>query len=169
MLCVIAKIDEESRIKLANLQLTAESFGIPPRKLYGHITLSTLVCEEEDAYIAFCKTTLRDVKAFSVLHEQVEVLSATSIIVASPKKRGDLENIQKTLTAGWENKINMWTKPDVWYPHTTLLYKPDADLNAICKAMTAIFHPFTAKIERIEFSNVTDNGYHIMDSISLPR
>lgn len=168
MLCAIAKIDEESRIKLESLQLTAEGFGIPPGNLYGHITLSTLVCNEEDAYIAFCKTMLRDVNAFSVLYEQVEVLSATSIIVASPRKRGDLENIQKILVAGWEDKINTWTKPDVWRPHTTLLYKPDADLNAICKAMTAIFYPFTAKIERIEFSKVTDNGYHIIDSIALP-
>lgn len=168
MLCVIAKIDDESTRKLADLQSAAKDFGLPPRILYGHITLSAFVGSEEAAYMAFCKTVLRDVGAFSVFYEQVEVLYETSIIVASPRKRGALENIQAKLTAGWEEKLDIWTKPDVWRPHTTLLYKPDAGLYAICERMTAVFHPFPAKIERIEFSKVTENGYRILDSIPLP-
>lgn len=168
MLCVIAKIDDESTRKLADLQSAAKDFGLPPRNLYGHITLSAFVGSEEAAYMAFCKTVLRDVGAFSVFYEQMEVLSETSIIVASPRKRGALARIQAKLAAGWEDEMDKWTKPDVWRPHTTLMYKPDADLHEICERMTAVFRPFTAQIERIEFSKVTENGYRILDSIPLP-
>ena len=35
MLCVIAKIDAASRMRLAGIQRIAEDFGIPVRELYG--------------------------------------------------------------------------------------------------------------------------------------
>ena len=80
ILCVIAKIDAASRMRLAGIQRIAEDFGIPVRELYGHITLATYLGEEEEAFVASCKASLPCRKAFPVRYDQIEVLDATSIM-----------------------------------------------------------------------------------------
>lgn len=101
MLCVIAKIDSASRKRLAGIQRIAENFGIPVRELYGHITLATYLGEEEEAFIASCKASLPCRKAFPVRYDQIEVLDATSIIVASPRKEGNLAAIHGEIERRW--------------------------------------------------------------------
>lgn len=167
MLCVIAKIDAASRMRLAGIQRIAEDFGIPVRELYGHITLATYLGEEEEAFVASCKASLLCRKAFPVRYDQIEVLDATSIIVASPRKEGDLAAIHGEIERRWGAHFNHWTQGEAWYPHTTLLYKPQTDLSAIAAAMEQTFAPFDAWVERIEFSRVHEDGYEILDAIDL--
>lgn len=163
MLCVIAKIDDDSRMRLERLKRLCVEFDMLSGDLYGHITLATYIGERERDYIAHCKTKLNRQSAFNVNYTQIEALTETSIIVASPEKRGELNKIQQSLTRGVENQLDEWTQPDIWKPHTTLMYSPIADLCAIASKLRAMFEPFTARVARIEFSKVTRFGYDIID------
>lgn len=167
MLCAIAKIDTESRKQLLALQQVTERFGITVKELYGHITLATYTGEDDSAFILSCKEILSAYTQFSVYYEKVEVLSATSIIVASPQKENALLDIHNDIAAQWGIYLDNWTSNDHWQPHTTLIYNPQIDLQVIAEAMRKEFIPIIAHVTRIEFSQVTENGYEIVDSIDL--
>lgn len=168
MLCVIAKIDENARKKLAKIQELAELFGRTAKPLYGHITLVTYLCGNEKSLISECRNILRGQKAFPVYYDEIRVLAATSILVASPKKAGALKAVQSSLAANHTECLDEWTRESIWYPHTTLVYDPSSDLTALAKAMQAEFRPITASVSRIEFSRVTESGYEIVDRLILP-
>lgn len=167
MLCVIAKIDSASRERLAGIQHIAEEFGIPVREPYGHITLATYIGDEEEAFVASCRACLPCRKAFPVRYDQIEVLDASSIIVASARKEADLAAIHGEIERRWAPRLNHWTQGEAWYPHTTLLYRPQTDLYAIAAVMRQAFAPFDAWVERIEFSRVHEGVYKILDGIDL--
>ena len=167
MLCVIAKIDNESRNHLRSIQQVADSLGVPPRVLYGHITLATFVSGDEDEIICSCKEMLCDHSVFSIQYEKVEALPATSIVVVSPKIEGVLWNLHKKLVRGRYDQLDIWSRDDTWKPHTTLVHKPPVDLNLVAEEMCSIFEPFSARVERIEFSKVTASGYEIIDAVDL--
>lgn len=167
MLCVIAKIDSEARERLLELQQLTESFGVSPRSLYGHITLANYVGDDEERFILSCKALLSDFRKFSVRYDKIEVLTATSIIVASPLKENNITDIQKEIVRNWGKYLDDWTQENVWKPHTTLLYKPQVNLQDIAEVMQEKFKPFNAQINRIEFSRVKENGYEIIDFIEL--
>ena len=167
MLCAIAKIDNESRNRLRNIQKVADSLGIPPRILYGHITLATFVSGNEDEIIRSCKAILRGRSVFSFQYEKVEVLSATSIVVISPKMEGVLLDLHKELVRGRNDELDVWSRDGKWKPHTTLVHNPPVDLNLVGAEMSSVFEPFSACVDRIEFSKVTESGYEIIDAIDL--
>ena len=167
MLCAIARIDTQSREKLSALQQAAERFGITVHKIYGHITLATYMGEDDRAFIASCKEILSACTPFSVYYEKVEVLSATSIIVASPRKENALLDMHHAIAAQWGHSLDHWTNNDHWQPHTTLVYDPQIDLQVLAEAMQKEFIPFFAHVTRIEFSQVTAHGYEIVDSVDL--
>ena len=167
MLCAIAKIDPVSKERLSKVQQTAEKFGIPVRDLYGHITLVTYVGNAEEAFIVSCKDMLHGYKSFCVRYDKVEVLPATQIIVASPIKKNEIATIHSEIVKAWAEELDQWSRETIWHPHTTLVYHPKADLNVIANAMQEKFSPFDARIEKIEFSRVTEDGYKIVDSIAL--
>lgn len=167
MLCAIARIDRESKAKLLALQQAAERFGIAVSALYGHITLAAYTGEEESSFIKSCKTILSAYTPFSVLYEKVEVLPATSIIVASPRNKNALFDIHHDIAAQWGPYLDRWTRNELWQPHTTLICDPQLDLQGIAEAMRKEFVPFWAQVKSIEFSQVTENGYIILDRIDL--
>ena len=167
MLCAIARIDTQSREKLSALQQAAERFGITVHKIYGHITLATYMGEDDRAFIASCKEILSACTPFSVYYEKVEVLSATSIIVASLRKENALLDMHHAIAAQWGHSLDHWTNNDHWQPHTTLVYDPQIDLQVLAEAMQKEFIPFFAHVTRIEFSQVTAHGYEIVDSVDL--
>lgn len=166
MLCVIAKLDNAATEKLEALRkrALAESEQIKP--LYGHITVATYTGDNEALFIQSCKGLLLDISAFDIMYKKVEVLKETSIIVATPEKSDKLRSIHQRIAQRYDD-LDVWTKGDSWYPHTTLYYGPQADLDSICQNLAGCFSPFTAKICKIEFSRVVTNGYEIIDSIDL--
>ena len=167
MLCVIAIIDKNSRDQLLKVQSIGEKFGIPPRHLHGHITLATYLGSEEDAFISSCKETLSKYRTCTVRYEKIQILSATSIIVATPSRDSTLTDMQKGISDHWHEEMDHWTRADVWEPHTTLVHKPGFDLEPAAKAMQKIFKPFSAMIDRVEFSRVCENGYEILETVPL--
>lgn len=167
MLCVIAKLDPGAAEKLRQLQAAAAPFGLRPAPVYGHITLATYLPDGDTEFIAGCKALLNGTVPFSVRFDRVEVLPATSIIVAAPRKDGVLLSLHDAIAARYAPFLDQWTCNDRWYPHTTLLYDPQADLPRICRSMQALFSPFEAAIRSIEFSRVTETGYAIADRITL--
>lgn len=167
MLCVIAKIDRESRECLLALQRLAERSGVPVSDLYGHITLAAYTGEEEGDFIDSCREILASCAPFSVYYEKIEVLRATSIIAASPRIESALSDIHRDIAAQWGPSLDKWTGTDLWQPHTTLVYNPQIDLEALAETMKKEFSPFSARVARIEFSQVTENGYKIVDFADL--
>ena len=167
MLCVIAKLDPGAVEKLRQLQTAAVPFGARPTPVYGHITLAAYVPGGDTEFLAGCKALLQDTAPFSVRYDRVEVLPATSIIVAAPQKRGVLLSLHSMIAARYAPSLDQWTCDDRWYPHTTLLYDPQADLPRICRSMQERFSPFEAAVRYIEFSRVTETGYEIADRITL--
>lgn len=167
MLCVIAKLDPGAVEKLRRLQAAAAPFGARPTPVYGHITLATCLSDDDTGFLEGCKALLQGTAPFSVRFDRVEVLPATSIIVAAPQKGGVLLSLHDTITAQYAPSLNQWTCDDRWYPHTTLLYDPQADLPRICQSMQELFSPFEAAVRYIEFSRVTETGYEIADRITL--
>ena len=65
--------------------------------------------------------------------------------------------------------MDRWTCGNEWYPHTTLIYDPNTDLNALCRNMQQQFSPFEVSITQIEFSRVEETGYTILESIDLKQ
>ena len=167
MLCVIAKLDSHATERLRTLQKAAVSYGAGPSALYGHITIATYIPEDDMKFVAGCKELLQGIGSFSVLYDRVEVLSESSIIVATPKKKGDLLSLHNRIAAQYGAFLDQWTCDDTWYPHTTLLYDPHADLARVCRAMQETFSPFEAVVKSVEFSRVTETGYEIVDKVTL--
>lgn len=167
MLCVIAKLSRSATEELRSLQSVAASFGIHPSPVYGHVTIAAYTPDDDMDFIAGCKELIQDVHPFSVFFDKIEVLSQTSIIVATPRKDGVLMSLHDRLAARYGPFLDQWTCGDSWYPHTTLLYHPQADLAGTCRSMQEIFSPFEATVDGIEFSKVTEAGYRITDRIAL--
>ncbi len=168
MLCVIARIDPGARERLTALRRKAEAFGGEVRELYGHITLATYIGDEEQRFVSSCQERLFGFSAFTVRYGRIEVLPATAILVAALEKEGELLSIHREVTKKWSKDLDRWTSDELWKPHTTLLHHPQGDLEAAAAVLREIFTPFTARVERIEFSRVEEEGYTIVDHLDLP-
>ena len=101
MLCVIAKIDPKSKARFLKLQEKIEKLGISVKALHGHITLVSYIGEDEAAFIASCKEILSSCKVFPVCYDKIEVLASSCIVVASPRKEGVLEAVQRKIAEKW--------------------------------------------------------------------
>ena len=167
MLCVIAKLDDQATDKLIEIQKTVFPAGEVRKKLYGHITLATYLGEDEQRFVRSCKSFLKDLSAFDIVYEKIEVLEESSIIVAAPAKSEPLIFMHHRIAERYGEALDAWTKGDRWYPHTTLVFGPQLDLHGICHRMRDSFSPFAARIGRIEFSRVLANAYEIVDSLDL--
>ena len=86
MLCVIAKLSRSATEELRLLQRVATSFGMHPSPVYGHVTIAAYTSDDDAEFIAGCKELLQGIGSFSVFFDKIEVLSETSIIVATPRK-----------------------------------------------------------------------------------
>lgn len=168
MLCVIAKIDEHAKVKLSEIAALVNEFGIEPKRIHGHFTLVTYIGDDEAGFIEKCKDVLTYVRSFSVLYEQIKVLPASSIVVASPKITPQLISLHHMLSAVEPSGLNEWTSDKCWEAHTTLVYQPQTDLYAIANRMRQNFAPFQASVSCIEFSQVLDDGYSILETYPLP-
>lgn len=167
MLCAIAKIDSAARERLAALAKLTNGYGILPRNVYGHVTLATYIGNDKDQFISSCKEILSGFGKFCICYDKLEVLASTSIIVAVPRTEKTMDAIQKGISRRWAADLNEWTQADVWQAHTTLVYSDQADLYTIAKAMQEKFEPFTAQVDRIEFSRVYEGGYETIDFFEL--
>lgn len=87
--------------------------------------------------------------------------------MATPQKSDVLLSVHNKIAVKYGAFFDQWTCGDNWYPHTTLLYNPQADLPCICRAMQEAFSPFQAVVKSIEFSRVTETGYEIVDRIEF--
>ena len=167
MLCAIAKLDSLTTLRLRELQKEAARFGLEPKPVYGHITLACYLGDDAAPFISACEELLSGIRPFEVRYREIEVLDATSIIVASPEEGGVLSEIHERIAERFPDELDEWTRPGAWKPHTTLVYKPDADLDATAGAMRGVFSPFSARIGTVEFSLVSGSGYEIINRFRL--
>ena len=167
MLCVIAKLSPDANDKLSMLRQEAMPQVHFSSPLHAHITLATYLPEETDTFITACREMLLGVRSLSVRYEKLEVLPETSIIVAVPTLPGTLRFLHDRIDRDFGESLDSWTHGENWYPHTTLVYNPAVDLDAICKEMQKHFVPFDTSIEQIEFSRVEENGYNIVETVRL--
>ena len=121
MLCVIAKLNEEATEKLMSIRTAALS-DAALKPLHGHITIAAYTGDRQAQFVRFCKSLLEGTSAFAVWYEKIEVLDASSILVASPENSGALEVLHRRIAEAYNDSLNPWTQADRWYPHTTLLY-----------------------------------------------
>lgn len=154
MLCVIAKIDPKSKARFLKLQGKIEKLGISVKALHGHITLVSYIGEDEAAFIASCKEILSSCKVFPVCYDKIEVLASSCIVVASPRKEGVLEAVQRKIAEKWAKDL-----PDYM----------QADLRKIAQHLEENFEPFCGEVQTIEFSRVEKVGYTIVDTVELPN
>lgn len=154
MLCVIAKIDPKSKARFLKLQGKIEKLGISVKALHGHITLVSYIGEDEAAFIASCKEILSSCKVFPVCYDKIEVLASSCIVVASPRKEGVLEAVQRKIAEKWAKDL-----PDYM----------QADLGKIARHLEENFEPFCGEVQTIEFSRVEKVGYTIVDTVELPN
>ena len=151
MLYVIAKLDNTARARLSWIQSFAASFGIVPKPIYGHIVLAA-ISGSNASTISACKDALKAEKPFTVDFEKVEVLPDKGEVVALAAAGGALLTLREKLSA-------VAPVSEQWVPCTTLLHDNMANLNWIRMAMSEMFQPFTATVDRIEFvkrSNLVD-------------
>ena len=168
MLCAIAIIDVSATERLRELRRIAERFGAPPRNTHGHITLATYIGDDEDGFVASCKTLLSGYKRFSVHYDEVTIFDASAVIVAVPRREDPLAAMHKDIAKIWAADLNQWTQEDMWNPHTSLFYSRQHDLPAILKAMREEFTPFTAEVDRIEFTHINeDDSCEQVDFLAL--
>ena len=168
MLCVIATVVPEANRKLEQLRenaLPGVQFAPP---LHAHITLATWLPEDADAFMDACTEMSRDIPSLTIRYEKVEVLAETSIIVATPSVPAALVSLHNRIVDHFVASLDQWTRGSAWYPHSTLLYSPSLDLDAVCAEMQKYFVPFEARIDAIEFSRVEEKGYTVLNRIPLP-
>ena len=168
MLCVIAKLDDASTEKLAAIREAAFSDGEALRPLHGHITVATYVGTDEDVFLRSCRKLLAETRPFAVTYTDIEVLGETAVLAAVPERSGPLDRLHRKIAERYPDALDPWTAGERWYPHTTLYYGPGSDLAGLCRKMRDVFRPFTATISRIEFSRVLEDGYRIVDFVTLP-
>lgn len=111
MLCVIAKLNEEATKKLTSIQRSALAAALL-KPLYGHITIAIYTGDQEAQFIQFCKSRIDRATSFAVQYKKLEVLEASSIIVASPEKSGTLEAIHQRIAEEYNHSLNLWTQAD---------------------------------------------------------
>lgn len=167
MLCVIAKLDKSATERLSSLKKAFVPAEFAARPLYGHITIANYIGSDEAGFIRYCKAMLEGAVAFQVEYKKLEVLKKSAIIVASPEKAGTLAALHREIAEKFAPSLNDWTQPELWQPHTTLLYSPALDLDAICANMKKAFAPFSARVCAIEFSRVLDTDYEIVERVEL--
>ena len=156
MLCVIALLDPASMERLSRLRRLTAAFGVPPRAVHGHITLASYTGGDEAGFISSCQAILSRRRKFSVHYGDIRIFDSTSVIVAIPDKEDPLDAIQREIADTWAKELNQWTRREAWQPHTSLFYSPEVELAPILGAMRAEFEPFSAQIDRIEFSRVDE-------------
>ncbi len=166
MLCVIAVPEKKAAVRLAALAESAVS-GFSGRALHGHITIASYTGNEEESFIRSCRDMIGGFPAFGIIYERIEVLEETSVIVAVPQSSGPLRMMHERIEERYGNDLDQWTRGSTWYPHTTLLYDPDADLRGLCRKMSETFVPFRADIRIVEFSRGLDRGFEIASSLTL--
>lgn len=105
----------------------------------------------------------------SQCYDKIEVLVSSCIVVASPRKEGVLEAVQRKIAEKWAKDLPDYMQADVWYPHTTLLQDMQADLGKIAQHLEENFEPFCGEVQTIEFSRVEKVGYTIVDTVELPN
>lgn len=169
MICVIAKLPPDAVERLNILKAAAVSEKTPVRPLYGHITVATYLPDDDAAFRQVCSGIIRGTPSFSVRYEKLEVLPETSIVVAVPSKPAALLDLHSRIAEKFSGSMDRWTCGNEWYPHTTLIQDPEADLNGLCRKMQQQFSPFEAGITRIEFSKVEETGYTILESVDLKQ
>ena len=167
MLCVIAKLDGEATGRLRSLQRLIGSRAPAPSPVYGHITVAAYLPEDDELFMRSCAGMIRGRRAFTVRYERLDVLRETSVIAAIPSVPADLKELHDRIVREHGPFLDQWTGGERWYPHTTLLHAPGADLDAIRRDMERDLRPFDAGIGRIEFSRVLDTGYTIVGTVGL--
>ena len=166
-MCVIAKLDPESSEKLRSLQAISQQRGHRIKPLYGHITIAAFLSDDYQDHVRECRKMMNGLRSFTVSYRKVEVLKETSIIVASPEKAGILLQLHDMIAERFGPDLDRWTAGSDWYPHTTLVYDPEADLEQICSDIRQEFKPFEGYVNCIEFSQINETGYTIIDRIDL--
>ena len=151
MIYAIARIDKSSRARLSWIQSFAASFGIVPKPIYGHITL----CPVEDADLESRKAALAGVAPVTVDVEKVDILEKAPA-VAAMLAESKLTDLRKALGA-----------EDSWVPHVELFRDSLVNPSWVCMAMTEMFQPFTATVDRIEFVRDTGRGFEVLDAVDL--
>ena len=143
MLCAIARLPEEARIRLRAVQAAAGRLGYAPPPLYGHITLAVCDRGDEAAFAKGCRELLTGFGVIDVEYEKVEILTQTAIIVATPSKSGGLLSAHDVLAERFGDSLDAWTRDALWRPHTTLFHHPTAPLESVCRAMAARYRSAT--------------------------
>ena len=168
MICVIAKLapDAAERLNILRKAVASEEQLIKP--FHGHITIASYLPDDGE-FLRTCSEIIRDTSPFHVRYEKLEVLSATSIIVAVPSKPDALLDLHSRIAERFGQSLDRWTCGTDWYPHTTLLYDPDADLDRLCRNMQEYFVPFETCISQVEFSKVEETEYTVLSSVDLKR
>ena len=167
MLCVIAKLPSEADERLRRLLAAVLQENAADASLYGHITVATYLPEDDGPFVRACSEMLRGCRSFAVRYETIRTLSETSVIAAIPGKNSALASLHRKIAKEYGPFLDRWTCGDEWVPHTTLMHDPAADLERICREMNRIFVPFETRIGRIEFSRVGEDGFRILDSVTL--
>ena len=167
MLCVLAKLSDDATEKLNAIKGSAIPDNEGAKPLHGHITLASYEGEDEAGFTRSCKELFKDIRHFDIRYEKMEIFEDPFVIVVKPERSETLSNMHQLITEKFNDTLNKWTKAGIWNPHTSLYAGSDPDLPDIFQKMSDAFIPFTAAVDRIEFSLVLENGYEIIDSIDL--
>ena len=166
MICVIAKLPPDAAERLSILRKTAVSKEQILKPFHGHITIAAYLPDDAE-FLQVCSAMIRGTPSFSVRYEKLEVLSETSIVVATPSKPAALLDLHDRIAEKYGKSLDRWTDGADWYPHTTLIYDPAGNLNDLCRNMQKHFSPFETTVSQIEFSRVDETGYTILKTIDL--
>ena len=149
MIYAIARIDKSSRARLSWIQSFAASFGIVPKPIYGHIPL----CPVEESQLEAHKANLAGTAPICVDITAVAVLDGA---VSATAAESGLQDLRRKLGAD-----------DPWTPHVELLRDPLVNPNWVLMAMSEMFQPFTATVDRVEFVRDTGRGFEVLDAVDL--
>ena len=116
MICVIAKLPPEAAERLNLLRKAVLSEKLPGKPFHAHITIATYLPDDDAEFLQACSGIIRETPSFQIRYERLEVLSATSIIVAEPSKPDTLLALHSRIADQYGDSLDRWTCGADWRP-----------------------------------------------------
>jgi 2'-5' RNA ligase len=143
-LCVMAQYDEETELKLKEIQKVLSDNGFVGKQtpnLKNHITLGSFEVCEEEVLKERVKMASKDFQSFDIKLNNIGLFGLDVLFIA-PSVNHELLNLQQYFNNDYADGLG-------WSPHTTMLIDEGEIIQKALPYVAEVFKSFTGRIESI--------------------
>ena len=144
-LCLMADLDEESQVRMAEWYAALREAGFTGRQTPGlpyHISLSTFpLCEEREA-VRRMNTACARFPAFPVHISHIGLFAGGQVLFGAPERNRALDELRGVCEPTPDP-----SRP--WTPHATILIDEPETVCAALPVLVRVFRPFVGTVARL--------------------